>query len=187
MPREERRAAIVEATMPLLEEHGLQLTTKQVADAAGVAEGTIFRAFESLQDVLDATIRESLSSGRLTRLLDQQEFPGDLEGDTAAAVEAIGRHYEAIKTMVHLAHTSPTEARNCAREEFFERYRELLAFLEARFTTHADELTIGPREFAQLLLVVTGGQHTHARLGVTSLPNDALVYLALHGARKEPR
>ena len=56
MPREQRRAAIIEATLPLIHEVGTAVTTRQVAEAAGVAEGTIFRVFDSLQELIDATI-----------------------------------------------------------------------------------------------------------------------------------
>ncbi|MCU1430433.1 MAG: DNA-binding transcriptional regulator, AcrR family, partial [Actinomycetia bacterium] len=36
---------IVAATLPLLLEHGDRVTSRQIAEAAGIAEGTIFRAF----------------------------------------------------------------------------------------------------------------------------------------------
>ncbi|MBO0608332.1 TetR/AcrR family transcriptional regulator [Myceligenerans salitolerans] len=45
MSPEDRRAAIIEAVMPLVEERGADATSRELADAAGVAEGTLFRAF----------------------------------------------------------------------------------------------------------------------------------------------
>ena len=45
LPPDERRSMIVAATLPLLLEHGDRVTTRQIAEAAGIAEGTIFRAF----------------------------------------------------------------------------------------------------------------------------------------------
>ena len=42
---EERRRKIIDAVIPLLLEHGIVITSRQIAEAAGVAEGTIFRAF----------------------------------------------------------------------------------------------------------------------------------------------
>ncbi len=56
MTPDERRQAIVEATLPLLLERGPELSTSQIAQAAGVAEGTIFRVFETKSDIIHAAI-----------------------------------------------------------------------------------------------------------------------------------
>jgi AcrR family transcriptional regulator len=56
LPPEERRASLVAATIPLLSEHGLKVTTKQIAAAAGVAEGTIFRVFTDKTELIQAAI-----------------------------------------------------------------------------------------------------------------------------------
>ena len=54
MAPEDRRTALVEVTIPLLKEHGVALTTKQVAEAAGIAEGTVFRAFATKEELVQA-------------------------------------------------------------------------------------------------------------------------------------
>ena len=65
LPPEERRAAIVEATLPLLMEHGELVTTSQIAAAAGVAEGTIFRAFPDKEALLSATLEAAMDMAPL--------------------------------------------------------------------------------------------------------------------------
>ena len=45
MAADDRRQAIVDAVVPLLLEQGGDVTTRQIAEAAGIAEGTIFRVF----------------------------------------------------------------------------------------------------------------------------------------------
>lgn len=70
----ERRAALVDATLPLLYDHGRAVTTRQIAEAAGVAEGTIFRVFASKDELIDAAVAKAF-----------------MPGDTIEALEAIPR------------------------------------------------------------------------------------------------
>ena len=61
MPADERRAAILAAARPLVLEHGRTTTTKLIADAAGVAEGTIFRVFPDKEALLHAVAADTLN------------------------------------------------------------------------------------------------------------------------------
>ncbi|HEV7760274.1 MAG TPA: helix-turn-helix domain-containing protein, partial [Acidimicrobiales bacterium] len=56
MPPDERRAAIACAALPLLLERGLAVTTRQIAEAAGVAEGTIFGVFPDKASLILAAL-----------------------------------------------------------------------------------------------------------------------------------
>src|SRR3982751_7043270 len=57
---EERRAALIQATIPLLHEHGLEVSTRQIAAAAGVAEGTIFGVFDSKSSLVVCSVIKAL-------------------------------------------------------------------------------------------------------------------------------
>ena len=48
----DRRAAIVAATIPLLRSRGWSVTTKEIAAASGVADGTIFSVFADKEELL---------------------------------------------------------------------------------------------------------------------------------------
>jgi AcrR family transcriptional regulator len=66
---DDRRAAIIDAVTPLLMEHGRAVTTRQIADAAGIAEGTIFRAFPDKDAIILAAVEKFLDpSGINSRL-----------------------------------------------------------------------------------------------------------------------
>ncbi len=53
---EDRRAAIIDAVIPLLREKGRDVSTRQIAEACGVAEGTIFRAFGDKETLIAAAV-----------------------------------------------------------------------------------------------------------------------------------
>jgi AcrR family transcriptional regulator len=64
---EERRAALIAATIPLLRKHGTDVSTRQIADAAGVAEGTIFGVFKDKASLLRAAVVAALDPQPLLR------------------------------------------------------------------------------------------------------------------------
>jgi len=70
LPPDERRATLIAATLPLVAEHGTRVTTRQIADAAGVAEGTIFRVFPDKEELVRAAVAAALDPGPMLEDLD---------------------------------------------------------------------------------------------------------------------
>jgi AcrR family transcriptional regulator len=60
MAPDDRRQALILATIPLLHEHGLDVSTRQIAEAAGVAEGTIFGVFENKNKLVTVSVLQAL-------------------------------------------------------------------------------------------------------------------------------
>ena len=67
LPPDERRSMIIAATLPLLLEHGETVTTHDIAEAAAIAEGTIFRVFASKDALIEAVIDHALDVGSVDR------------------------------------------------------------------------------------------------------------------------
>lgn len=56
MAPDQRRDAIIAAAIPLFMERGADVTTKDIADCAGIAEGTLFRVFPDKQSLIEAVV-----------------------------------------------------------------------------------------------------------------------------------
>src|SRR5690606_3215908 len=59
LPAAERRRAIMAVTEALLVERGKDVSTREIAEAAGIAEGTIFRVFATKEAIIDAIFADA--------------------------------------------------------------------------------------------------------------------------------
>src|SRR4051812_25918581 len=143
LPVDERRSMIIEATIPLLLEHGDMVTTRQIADAAGIAEGTIFRAFADKDELLGAVIDAALDPGPLERSLATID-------PTLPLTEIISRSAAIAQRRVvdvwRLA--SSVEPRSQARKKHRRADSPALTRL---LEPHRDDLAFPPRQAARTL------------------------------------
>jgi AcrR family transcriptional regulator len=113
MAPEERRAAIVAATTPLVLRHGSDVTTRQIAEAAGVAEGTIFRVFADKESVLRAVLTESLNPDLTLRDLAEVDRNLPFRERLTAVVTVIQRRFaEVFGLLAALGLPGPPERRD---------------------------------------------------------------------------
>ena len=79
LPPDERRLAILKAVLPVVRARGTDVTTRELAEAAEVAEGTLFRVFDDKESL----VREAIASA-----LDPGEFLAELRAiDLSLPVE----------------------------------------------------------------------------------------------------
>jgi AcrR family transcriptional regulator len=96
MPPDERRAAILAATVPLLASHGTEITTRQIAAAAGIAEGTIFRVFPDKESLIEAAVEQAFDPAPSEAELMAIDLRLDLETRCEAAVDILQRRVASI-------------------------------------------------------------------------------------------
>src|SRR5690349_24881692 len=101
LPPEERREALIAATLPLVLEHGTDVSTRLIAEAAGVAEGTIFRVFPSKDDLIEAVIASAFDPSSLVDAIGRLERSLLLEDRLVAAVRLMQAHGRRLAGLVH--------------------------------------------------------------------------------------
>jgi AcrR family transcriptional regulator len=146
LPPEARRAMIVDATLRLLLEQGEMATSHDIAEAAGIAEGTIFRVFASKDELLQAVV---------DRLFDPEPIDAAI-----AAVDPDQPLEKALTQVVGLLQRRVTDIwrlMSVVGGRFHDHKRppvESPALIRL-FAAHQDELDVKPGQAAHLLRACT--------------------------------
>ncbi len=175
MPPEQRRAAIIEAVRPLLAEFGESLTSKQIAAAAGVAEGTIFRVFADKDELLDATLEAALDQEQFEAALREIDPHLTFEAQLVAATLLIQRRVVDVWTL--LSHL------NAKRHEQVRRPMTDSPALADLFAAHGDRIRVDPVNAARLLRALTMSL-THPMIAAEASTAAEIVDLVLHGIER---
>lgn len=108
MPAEDRKAMIVDAVIPLLLEHGRGVTSRQIAEAAGIAEGTIFRAFGDKETLVQAAIEKYLDPEPLREALRSIDPALPLEHKVRAILYLLRERFNSVmRIMPVVGHQRP--------------------------------------------------------------------------------
>jgi len=182
MSADERKAALVEATLPLLLEHGRSVTTRQIAQAAGVAEGTIFRVFESKDDLVLTAVEHGLDIEPFLADLEKVDRDQDLRGvllDLTARLQI--RFTGIFALMTAMGMVGPSRARHHGEAGRRRAEELMLALVEPC----ADQLTCRPDELVHMLRMLTfSGSHPHISDGRRLTP-EQIVGVLLDGVMRK--
>jgi AcrR family transcriptional regulator len=182
LPRDERRAAIVEATLPLLMTHGAGVTTRQIAEAAGVAEGTIFRAFTDKDELIDAVADRVFDPTPTREALEAVDLALPLEQRLTAAVEVLQQRVTVVwQFMTAAGITKPPDRMRADRGPDAPEMQALARLFEP----DRDRLRRRPDQAAQVLRSLTFACSHPALIADEPLPSDEIVSLLLDGIRPQ--
>ncbi|MDM7856450.1 TetR/AcrR family transcriptional regulator [Cellulomonas alba] len=201
LPPDERRAAILRHVRPLLLERGVSVTTRELAEAAGVAEGTLFRVFADKLTLIGEAAFAAVDPAGAIPLIDAIDRRLPLRERLVALLEIgftrVGDTMRWMAVLHELGKVDPRPAaeRDTAAKEGWARWTRRQTESEgavraaaARVFEGDDEaLTVPAAQAAELLNVVLVGASVRLvdarRRGVEPVPIETgtLVDLFLHG------
>ena len=182
LPLDERRAALIAATEPLLERFGRDVSTRQIAEAACVAEGTIFRAFATKEALIDAVIEDAYNVRRTCEELAEVDLGLSIEERLAAAVAIL---QERLRRVIALFWTLRLHKETHDRDSFRAKQQaenELLnTAIASLIRPDQDHLRLDAMDAASVLRAITFSMSHHI-LGDERLAEpQQIVDLVLYG------
>ena len=189
--------SIVRAALGIIRERGTMPTTREIADAAGVAEGTIFRAFDTKERLVEAVVDEAFCPAPIAVQLRAIDVALPLRERLVALVTVLqDRFSEIFGVMGALGMTAPPahfeEHRGCrpdtghvpveeqdlsAESDWGPAGSRLQTFIDP----DADQLTCTPAELVRYIRLLTfSASHPEIADGATLGP-ETIVTLLLDG------
>ncbi len=181
---DDRRRAIVDAVIPLLLEKGSSVTSREIAEAAGVAEGTIFRAFPDKTSIIVEAVKASMDPTPVVDALDQIPADQPLEAQLEAAADALLAWTTRVAALFAALRTVDPEHRPSKGRKFVtESNQQIVDHLVALLERHPDRLRVEPRQAAMALrgLVFASAHPMNER----KLGSAEIVDILVHGVAKD--
>jgi AcrR family transcriptional regulator len=193
MSPDERRKAIVRTLVPLLVERGGEVSTREIARAAGIAEGTIFRVFPDKRSLMLAAAEEAINPADGQAAFDEAMTSQSELRDkiVVAAQRVLDRQRMTMSVMMavrsHLMWDEESRKADPVKKHFgppqfvLDAQAELHRRLTSIFQGHRDELAVDPEVAAVALRSLIFGAH-RPELGMApALSAEQIADLLLSG------
>ncbi len=156
MSADDRRAQILDAAIPLILEAGGEVTTRQIAESAGIAEGTIFRVFDDKNALIDAAIARVMAPEATLAALERVDASLPLDEKVARIVTLL--HDRVRGVVAFMTALGPRDhARHHGKGHDGGPLGEATSAVESLLAPHADELRVQPATAVDYLRILVFG------------------------------
>lgn len=186
MPADERRASIVAAAIPLVKVHGNDVTTRQIAEAASVAEGTLFRVFDDKEAIVQAVVTSVVDPAATVHRLDAINADRPIDQLLPDLVTTLQQRLRDVIEIMMAVRWMPPEDLRQSRDQGGWKNDPMMHRIIAMLDAHRDELSVTPDQAARVLrLLVFAGTHPMINDG-NALTAPEIVSTLLDGVRLRP-
>jgi AcrR family transcriptional regulator len=185
MSPEERRDDLIDVTLKLLREHGRAVTTRQIAEAAGVAEGTIFRVFETKEELIEAAITRAFEPGALVDRIKEIDPDQPLHTRLVQLSSILQQRFRAtFDLMKKVGMVRPADHVHDSPEAV-ELREYVHALMDGVIGADQERLSVSTRDFLHRMRLLTfAGSHPHITDGQLLTPEE-IVDTLLHGLLRD--
>ena len=163
---------IIDAVIPLILEHGVGVTSRQIAEAVGVAEGTIFRAFGDKESLIAAAADAFFERGASSESGPFIDASLDLDEKLGILVDVMRHRVRDVMRMAMLTgRRGPTPS-----AEQLEHFNRIVS---DAFAPDAHLLRVTPDRLVQYVRILAIA--TSIPVGGPELSDAEIVELITHG------
>jgi AcrR family transcriptional regulator len=170
------------ATERLIIAQGGNVSTRAIAEAAGIAEGTIFRVFPTKEAIIDAILEDAINQETRKTEIAAIDLEADLEARLKELVSILQRRIRRIQALfAAVGFRRPQSARG---KKHVRRHGLDLAEVAAILEPDRDRLRVSPPEAARLLFAMVMALTNPMFGGRTDVDPDTIVDLILNGVAR---